>query len=234
VLTVALNRALDEPVQILCLGAHCDDIEIGAGGTILQLLAERPGSTIRWVVFASTPDREREARASAEAFTAAAKEVTIDVYRFRESFFPYVAADIKEQFEAIHATIEPDVVLTHRREDEHQDHRTIAGLTWNTFRDHVVLEFEIPKYEGDLGHPNVYVDLPEPIAERKIELILEHFASQRRRPWFKASTFRGLMAVRGVECNASDGFAEAFHARKLVLGGHGDDVGSPSSQIKES
>ena len=205
------------PLDILCLGAHSDDIEIGCGGTMLRLLAEHPGSRVRWVVFSSTPEREVEARGSAADFLVDAGEAEVTVLSFRESYFPYVAPDIKDQFEVLKRECRPDVVLCHRRDDEHQDHRTIAGLVWNTFRDHLVLEYEIPKYEGDLGHPNVYVPLSTDLAERKIALLHQHFASQRNRSWFRPDTFRGIMAVRGVESNAPDGFAEAFHLRKCIL-----------------
>jgi LmbE family N-acetylglucosaminyl deacetylase len=207
----------NDPLVILCLGAHCDDIEIGCGATLLRLLAERPGSTVHWTVLASTPEREREARSSAEAFLADAPKSVVTINSFRESYFPYVAADIKDAFEGLKASVSPDLIFTHRRRDEHQDHRTVAELTWNTFRDHAIAEYEIPKYEGDLGHPNLYVPLSTEVAERKIDLLFEHFTSQLGRSWFRKETFRGMMAVRGVECNAKSGFAEAFHVRKIVI-----------------
>jgi LmbE family N-acetylglucosaminyl deacetylase len=216
-LPIAPGSSPSAPLAILCLGAHADDIEIGCGGTILRLLAERPGSTIHWVVFASTPEREREARASAAAFTSAAREASVRVEHFRESYFPSVMTEIKDAFEALKREVRPDLVFCHRREDMHQDHRTVAELTWNTFRNHLVLEYEISKYEGDLGHPNLFVPLPRAVAERKVELLLHHFPSQAGRAWWRADTFHGLMSVRAVECNAPEGRAEAFHARKLVL-----------------
>ena len=205
------------PLSILCLGAHCDDIEIGCGGTLLRLLSERPGCTVNWVVFASTPVREAEARKSAADFLTHAGESKVSINAFRESYFPQVASEIKDYFEQLKATVKPDLILSHRRFDVHQDHKVVADLTWNTFRNHLVLEYEIPKYEGDLGTPNVFVPLPKELAERKVELILRHFASQATRTWFRSDTFHGLMAVRGVECNAPESRAEAFHARKLVL-----------------
>jgi LmbE family N-acetylglucosaminyl deacetylase len=205
------------PLSLLCLGAHCDDIEIGCGGTILSLLAERPGSRVDWVVFASTPEREKEARASAADFLAGAQEANVVVRAFRESYFPYVAAEIKDFFETLKRSTQPDVVFTHRTDDVHQDHRLVAELTWNTFRNHLVLQYEIPKYEGDLGQPNLFVPLTLGTAERKVELIRRHFASQVMRSWFRADTFHGLMSVRAVECNAPEGRAEAFYARKLVV-----------------
>jgi LmbE family N-acetylglucosaminyl deacetylase len=205
------------PLTILCLGAHCDDIEIGCGGTLLRLLDERPRSTVHWMVFASDPEREAEARASAKDILAAAGETRIEIYTFRESFFPFVGASIKEQFERTKSAVQPDLVLTHRARDLHQDHRLIGELTRNTFRDHLIAEYEIPKYEGDLGTPNVFVPLPHATARRKIELILRHFRSQSARRWFRHETFDSLMRLRGIECNAPEGFAEGFEVRKLVL-----------------
>jgi LmbE family N-acetylglucosaminyl deacetylase len=205
------------PLRVLCLGAHADDIEIGCGGTLLRLLAERPGSSVLWVVFSASPVREREARASAAAFLTGAASSEVLVRDFRESYFPAVATDIKDFFETLKRRETPDLVLTHRREDLHQDHRAIAELTWNTFRDHLILEYEIPKYEGDLGHPNVFVPLAESVARRKVELVLLHFASQHARAWFRAETFEAVMRLRAVECNARDGFAEGFHGRKIQI-----------------
>jgi LmbE family N-acetylglucosaminyl deacetylase len=206
-----------EPLRILCLGAHSDDIEIGCGGTILRLLAEHPGSSVHWVVFSATSDRELEARASAGDFLRDAGDSTVLVRGFRESFFPAVWVEIKEFFEKVRRSVEPNVVFCHHRADMHQDHRTIAELTWNTFRNHLVLEYEIPKFEGDLGSPNLFVPLTRAVADRKVELLLKHFASQAQRSWFRADTFHGLMSIRGVECVAAEGRAEAFHARKLVI-----------------
>jgi LmbE family N-acetylglucosaminyl deacetylase len=205
------------PLRLLCLGAHADDIEIGCGGTVLRLLAERPGSSVRWVVCSSDPLREREARASAAAFLGEAAEREVVVKSFRESYFPAMLSEIKEFFESLKSGPGPDLVLTPRRRDEHQDHRTIAELTWNTFRDHVILEYEIPKFEGDLGHPNVYVPLPEAVARRKVESVMLYFASQRGRAWFRAETFESVMRLRAIECNAPEGFAEGLYARKLVV-----------------
>jgi LmbE family N-acetylglucosaminyl deacetylase len=216
-LPITLGSDPHKPLDVLCLGAHSDDIEIGCGGTLLRLLSERPGCRVTWVVFSATPEREKEARASADAFLADATSREVIVCSFRESFFPYLGAEIKMYFEELKSLIQPDLILCHRRSDEHQDHRTIAQLTWNTFRNHVIAEYEIPKYEADLGQPNIYVPLSTETSERKIELLFEHFGSQRNRTWFRAETFRGLMAVRGIECNAPDGMAEALHVRKLVL-----------------
>jgi len=204
-------------LRLLCLGAHSDDIEIGAGGTLLRLLAEYPGSQVDWVVLSSTPEREREARASSAEFLAGAGRATVTIGTFRESFFPYRGESIKDFFEQVKASVSPDLVFTHHRRDEHQDHRLVAELTWNTFRDHLIAEYEIPKYEGDLGQPNLFVPLPADVARRKVELIVRHFKSQASRSWFRPETFQAVMALRGVECNAPDGLAEAFHCRKLTL-----------------
>lgn len=204
-------------LRILCLGAHSDDIEIGCGGTILRMLREHPGSSVRWVVFSADDRRESEARASAADFLREAAETDVTVHRFDENFFPASWAEIKRAVADLRAGPAPDLVLTHCREDLHQDHRILAELTWNTFREHTVIEYEIPKYEGDLGRPNLFVPLDATTAERKVELLMRHFASQSHRPWFRADTFRGLMAVRAVECAATGGFAEAFHARKVVI-----------------
>jgi LmbE family N-acetylglucosaminyl deacetylase len=205
------------PLRILCLGAHCDDIEIGCGGTLLRLLAERPGSTVTWVALASNPQREKEARGSAEGFLDGAAGKEVIVKQFRDGYFPFQGIEIKDFFEATKAGVRPELVLTHHRHDRHQDHRLVAELTWNTFRDHVICEYEIPKYEGDLGLPNLYVPLTEETARRKIALILRYFPSQGSRRWFKAENFEAIMRIRGIECNAPDGFAEAFHATKIVM-----------------
>lgn len=214
-LPLSFNK--EGPLRIVCLGAHSDDIEIGCGGTVLRFLSERPGSEVTWVVFSATGVREPEARASAEDFTAGAAKRTVLTKSFRESYFPAAWAGVKDALEEIRRGVEPDVVLTHHPRDLHQDHRVVAELTWNTFRNHLVLEYEIPKYEGDLGNPNCYVPLSRQTADRKVELLLRHFPSQAARPWFRPDTFHGLMSVRGVECHAPEGRAEAFHARKVVF-----------------
>jgi LmbE family N-acetylglucosaminyl deacetylase len=205
------------PLKLLCLGAHSDDIEIGCGGSLLRLLRERPDTHVDWVVFAAPGERTEEARRSAAAFLAGAAGSRVDVHAFRESYFPFVGAEIKDAFEAIKARVTPDVVFAHRHDDMHQDHRTIAELSWNTFRNSLILQYEIPKYEGDLGTPNVFVPLERRDADRKVELLMEHFPSQAQRRWFHPDTFHGLMTVRGIECNAPERRAEAFYARKLVL-----------------
>lgn len=205
------------PLEILCLGAHSDDIEIGCGGALLKILGDYPGSSVTWVVFSAQEQRELEARASAEDFLSSAAKRNVILHRFRESYFPHVGAAIKDAFEELRKGVDPDLIFCHRREDLHQDHRTIAELTWNTFRRHLIAEYEIAKYEGDLGHPNLFVPLSLAQAQRKVELLMKHFATQTVRPWFRPDVFHGLMSVRGVECHAAEGRAEAFHLRKLVI-----------------
>jgi LmbE family N-acetylglucosaminyl deacetylase len=205
------------PLTILCLGAHSDDIEIGAGGALLRLLSERPGSTVHWVVFTASAQREDEARASAQELLAGAGRSTVELHAFRDGFFPSLFPQIKDEFERLKRAVSPDLVFSHRTLDLHQDHRIIGELTWNTFRNHLILEYEIPKYEGDLGQPNVYVPLSKEAAALKVALILKHFASQTGRSWFRAATFESLLRLRAIECNAPEGFAEGFYARKVVI-----------------
>jgi LmbE family N-acetylglucosaminyl deacetylase len=202
--------------QVLCIGAHCDDIEIGCGGALLELARRHPEASFRWAVFSGDASRPEETR-SAAARLLAGVEHTVDIFDFRGSYLFTDAARVKDTFEAVKAKCAPDLIFTHYLNDRHQDHRLLAELTWNTFRNHLVLEYEIPKYEGDLGQPNLYVPLSPESVETKVATLLECFPSQRARAWFSADTFRGLMRIRGVECNASSGFAEAFHARKLTL-----------------
>jgi LmbE family N-acetylglucosaminyl deacetylase len=206
------------PLRLVCLGAHADDIEIGCGGAVLQLLADRPGTEVHWVVLSGTPDRRREAEESAARFLAAAASRRVEVFDFPDARFPGAFDGLKDAFEMLKAAGTPDLVLTHRRADRHQDHRTVAELTWNAWRDHLILEYEIPKYEGDLAPPNCYVPLDREVAERKVALVMEGFPSQRTKHWFDAETFRGLLRLRGLEAAAPSGYAEAFHASKLVLG----------------
>lgn len=204
------------PLTVLCLGAHADDIEIGCGGTILRLLAERPGVTVHWIVLTANPVRDREARQTAKRMLRRAAASHIRIEQFRDGFLPYVGAEVKEIFEQL-KPVAPDLIFTHRRVDAHQDHRLVSELTWNTFRDHCILEYEIPKYDGDLGQPNVFVPLSSSIRRQKVRAILSGFPSQRSKRWFTQETFDGLMRIRGVECAAAEGYAEAFHGHKLLL-----------------
>jgi len=216
VLALHLPNNEHTPLKILCLGSHSDDIEIGCGGTILRLLSENRNIEVTWVVFSSSKKRESEARASARLFLKGAKRQKVVINHFRDSFFPFDGAKIKERFEGLKRT-SPDLILTHNHKDAHQDHRLISELTWNAFRNHLILEYEIPKYDGDLGQPNFFVPLDQEIYEKKIRHILEAFKTQRVKRWFGKDTFLALMRLRGLECVASSGYAEGFYARKLAL-----------------
>lgn len=213
-----LRLNFDKLRTILCLGAHSDDLEIGAGGTLLTLLAQQPELQVHWVVFSAGGERASEAKASAEALLQSAGAKHIALHNFRDTCFPFFGLEIKERFLQLQRDVRPDLIFTHRREDMHQDHRLLAELTWNAFRDHLILEYEIPKYEGDFGAPNFFLPLAEAVARKKIEHLLAHFPTQREKPWFTAGTFEALLRLRGIECNAKSGFAEAFHCRKLTLG----------------
>jgi LmbE family N-acetylglucosaminyl deacetylase len=211
-----LDSKPGRPPRVLAIGAHADDIEIGAGGTVLRLIEDYPGLEFRWVVLTGEADRGAEARTSALAFLGKTAE-TIQLLGFQDGFLPYHGREVKSFFETL-KPFEPDLILTHCRSDLHQDHRLACELTWNTFRDQLILEFEIPKYDGDLGTPNFYVPLREEHVRKKIELLSEHFASQRAKHWYERETFLGLMRIRGLECHVA-GHAEAFYCRKVVLTG---------------
>lgn len=204
------------PLRVLCLGAHADDIEIGCGGTVLALLAARPVEC-RWVVFSGTGPRASEARRSAARFLRRARRRDVQVLDFRDGFFPHQGAALKEHFEGLKAEPSPDLIFTHYRADRHQDHRTVAELTWNTFREHLILEYEIPKYDADLGAPNCYVPLAAAVCRAKIQGLVRGFPSQRTKRWFTRDTFHGLLRLRGIECGAREGLAEAFHAPKILV-----------------
>lgn len=204
-------------LSILCLGAHSDDIEIGAGGTLLTLSERGIRLDVRWCVLSGGGEREKEARASAADFLSAAQSAQIEVMSFKDGFFPEQGDAIKSWFEALKGRVDPDLILTHRREDAHQDHRHVCRLTWNTFRDHCILEYEIPKWDGDIGQPNLYVPISANVLKRKIDLLISHFGSQRSKQWFDAETFLGLARLRGIECRAPECYAEAFFGRKLIL-----------------
>jgi LmbE family N-acetylglucosaminyl deacetylase len=206
-----------EGLKILCLGAHSDDIEIGCGGTILRLLKEYREVSVHWVVFGAEGTRAMEARESADSFLEKAKHKTVVVKNYRDGFFPYIGAEIKNSFELLKTEVNPDIIFTHCSSDLHQDHRLICELTWNTFRDHMILEYEIMKYDGDLGTPNFYVRLNEDICRNKIQKICLYFKSQLSKHWFTEDAFLSLLRLRGLESNASDRYAEAFYCRKGVL-----------------
>jgi LmbE family N-acetylglucosaminyl deacetylase len=203
--------------RLLFIGAHSDDIEIGCGGTAIELLTRYPRAEVHWLVLSSGSEREHEARKAAGLLLRKARKPRIEIHDFRNSFFPSQAAAIKERFEELKRSVSPDVIFSHYRDDLHQDHRIVGELTWNTFRDHMILEYEIPKYDGGLGSPAAFVPLKGATARRKVSVLMQVFATQREKSWFTADTFNGLMRLRGIECNAPSGYAEAFYVRKLVL-----------------
>ncbi len=202
---------------ILCLGAHSDDIEIGCGGTLLHLLARMPEATVHWVVFSAEGKRAEEAQHGVELF-AGERAATVQLHSFRDGFFPEAFGEIKECFRELQRTVDPDLVFTNWRGDLHQDHRLVSELTLQTFRNQLILEYEISKYDGDLGSPNVYVRLETEEADRKVDNLVSAFGSQHEKYWFTAETFKALMRVRGVECRSSSGYAEAFYGNKIVFG----------------
>ncbi len=201
---------------VLCLGAHADDIEIGCGGTLSELLKQQAGLDVWWVIFCAEKARAREARASARAFLKGARTQRVLVEDFRNGYFPFQGERIKDFFEKLKRKVQPDLVFTHYREDRHQDHRLVSDLTWNTFRDHFILEYEIPKYDGDLGIPNFYVRLSADVCRRKVKHLCAFFQTQSNKHWFSADTFLSLMRLRGIECASTTKYAEAFYCRKLI------------------
>jgi LmbE family N-acetylglucosaminyl deacetylase len=203
--------------KILCLGAHADDIEIGCGGTILKLAQAYPEAEFRWVVFSAEGKRAEEAHASMGVFLANISSKRLDVHAFKDSFFPYVGGSIKDVFVNLKKEIAPDLIFTHYSGDAHQDHRLIAELTWNAFRDNLIVEYEIPKYDADLGIPNFYVHLDEKVVQSKVSNICRVFRSQHDKEWFGEETFRSIMRIRGLESNSPSKYAEAFHCRKMVI-----------------
>lgn len=211
-------RFLDLPRRptILCLGAHCDDIEIGCGGTILRILDARRDVAVRWVVLSSTKTRAREAAAAADLFLKGARARSVQIEAFTDGHFPYQGAEIKRYFERLKRDVDPDLVFTHYRGDRHQDHRLVSDTTWQTFRDSMILEYEIPKYDGDLGSPNVFAHLDAATCGRKIRFIVRSYRTQRAKPWFTEETLRAMLRLRGVESRAPR-YAEAFYGRKVIL-----------------
>jgi LmbE family N-acetylglucosaminyl deacetylase len=207
-----------DPLRILCLGAHSDDIEIGCGGTLLQLKRFHTNLEFHWVVFSAGGVRGQEAARGAELLTAGSKKKVV-LKEFRDGFLPYAGSSVKDVFEELKNQFSPDLIFTHWQGDAHQDHRLVSELTWNTFRNHLILEYEIPKYDGDMGRPNTYMPLESPLHEHKVNHLLDAFESQRAKAWFDRDVFLGLMRMRGMESNATSGYAEAFHTRKLILDG---------------
>ena len=214
---LSLPSNASTPLQILCLGAHSDDIEIGCGGTILRLAQQYRGCMFHWVVFSAIGVRGAEARRAATLFVGANNLKGPLLKALPDGFMPFVGAEVKMVFEELKNEISPDLIFTHNRTDAHQDHRLISELTWNTFRSHFILEYEIPKYDGDMGQPNVFVPLEPDVVQKKVGYIMDTFQSQQSKSWFQPDTFRALLRLRGMECNAPSGNAEAFYCRKLVL-----------------
>jgi LmbE family N-acetylglucosaminyl deacetylase len=208
---------LEDGLSVLLLGAHCDDIEIGCGATVLRLAEQVPHAEFHWVVLSSDSAREAEARAAASAFLGQTEGANIVIKAFRDGYFPYHGGEVKDLFEELKASINPDLIFTHYRHDAHQDHRLVSELTWNTWRDHLILEYEVPKFDGDLGSPNVFVDADEAARAEKLRILADCYGSQRSRRWFTNETFLGLMRLRGIECNAPSGHAEGFYCRKVPL-----------------
>jgi LmbE family N-acetylglucosaminyl deacetylase len=216
--------------QVLCLGAHSDDIEIGCGGTLLKLAADARNVIIHWVVFSANQERRQEAHDSAGAFLANVANSTIVLHRFRDGFLPYAGIELKECFERLKHECSPDLILTHYRNDLHQDHRTVSEMTWNTFRNHLILEYEIPKYDGDFGSPNVFVPLDINICQMKIQYIFKYFKTQRDKHWFSHELFAAILRLRAMEASVTGGYAEAFYCRKLLLElGPSTQIGQPAS-----
>ena len=213
---IKLSLPRTDAIEVLCLGAHSDDIEIGCGGTVLSFKCILPLVKFYWVVLSGSGIRGAEAAKSADLFTAGCpKEIVLKGYR--DGFLPYHGAEVKDFFEDLKSQVNPDLIFTHWRGDAHQDHRLVSELTWNTFRDHLILEYEIPKYDGDMGQPCVFVPLQRETCQAKVQSIVDTFQSQRSKRWFQQDTFLSLMRLRGIESNAPSGYAEAFYCRKMVL-----------------
>jgi LmbE family N-acetylglucosaminyl deacetylase len=215
--TIEFAYKKNQPLRLLCLGAHSDDIEIGCGGALLRLLSEYKNTEVQWVVFGASGVRTAEAMDSANKFLTEAGNKNIVVENFKDGFFPYAGAEIKSFFEKLKREINPDIIFTHYRNDLHQDHRIISDLTWNTFRNHLILEYEIMKYDGDIGNPNFFVQLDHLTCQKKIARIVESFKSQSGHYWFNEESFLALLRLRGIECNAPAGYAEAFYCRKMAF-----------------
>lgn len=205
------------PKSILLIGAHCDDIEIGCGGTVLHLVERYPEAHFEWIVFSSSPIRAQEAATSAEDLLINAGSKNIRIQNFRNGYFPYIGAQIKDYFELIKSTINPDLIFTHHLDDRHQDHRTLAELTWNTFRDHLIFEYEIPKYDGGLRSPNFFVPVSQINANKKISMLMNYFVTEATKPWFTTETFAAMLRLRGIESNSPTGLAEGYYCRKMSI-----------------
>jgi LmbE family N-acetylglucosaminyl deacetylase len=216
-LELQIGRAAKQPLKVLCLGAHCDDIDIGCGGTLLKLLRTGRKCDITWVAFSAAAERARELRKSAARFLRLAHHARVITHGFRDAFFPAQYASIKESFEELKKASQPDLIFTHYRADLHQDHRIVSELTWNAFRRHLILEYEVPKYDGGLEPTNVYVRLDKRQVEAKISALMGCYRSQHAKPWFTPDTFRSLMRLRGIEAGSDSGWAEGFHGHKFCI-----------------
>jgi len=203
-------------LRVLCLGSHSDDIEIGCGGTILRLIEEVNNIEFYWIVFSADEKRNKEAYKSANIFLKDVISKKIVIKKFRESYFPFIGFYIKEYFDDLKKAFSPDIIFTHYRYDAHQDHNLISALTWNTFRDHFILEYEVPKFDGDLGTPEFFVHLNELICQRKIKYIIDSFKTQNKKHWFTQDLFWSILRLRGIESNSPNKYAEAFYCRKIV------------------
>jgi LmbE family N-acetylglucosaminyl deacetylase len=215
-LKLNIDRYKDRPLKVLCCGAHSDDIEIGCGGTILRLLTEQNNVEVTWVVLSALGMRKEEAIKSANDFLSGNQKNKVIIERFKDGYFPYIACEIKDFFESLKKEISPDVIFTHYRHDRHQDHRVISDLTWNTYRNNLIFEYEVVKYDGDIGSPNFFFDLERKLCEIKVSKLMVNFVTQRDHRWFTEDTFWSMLRLRGVECNALEGHAEAFYSRKTV------------------
>jgi LmbE family N-acetylglucosaminyl deacetylase len=213
-----ISFSLQGARRVLCIGAHSDDIEIGCGGTILRLIELSKDLEFYWIVFCSNADRAREAEASAGSFLRHASKKTVVIKSFRDGFLPYVGGEVKDCFEELKRTFDPDLIFTHFRHDLHQDHRLLCELIWNTYRNHMVLEYEIPKYDGDFRSPNFFVPLSKAICATKVQHLMQHFSTQRNKHWFSEDLFYSTLRIRGMEANSPTQFAEGFYCRKMILG----------------
>jgi LmbE family N-acetylglucosaminyl deacetylase len=214
---MCFSRWNGDTLRILCLGAHSDDIEMGCGGTILRLLTEQDDVEVHWVVLGSSGKRDREAVKSAQKFLSGSKNRYVTVKNFRDGYFPFIGGKIKDYFEHLKERVSPDLIFSHYRYDLHQDHRIVSELTWNTFRNHLILEYEIVKYDGDMGFPNFFVPLGKSTIKKKVTYILETFKSQRKKDWFTEDAFLSVLRIRGIESKADDGYAEGFYCRKMII-----------------
>lgn len=216
-LKITLGAGGNTPLNVLCFGSHSDDIEIGCGGTILRLIKDYPQVKFYWVVFSAIGLRMAEAKHAANLFAGPGHLEQLTLKEFPDGFMPFVGSEVKAVFEELKQKVKPDLIFTHQRQDAHQDHRLLSELAWNTFRNHLILEYEIPKYDGDMGQPSVFVPLDLETCQAKVRHLNDAFQSQRSKNWFDESTFMSLMRLRGMECNAPSGYAEAFYCRKIVI-----------------